>query len=78
MRFLSPGYSTRLPVATALAACLVIAGCGSMPEPPKTPAAGASASTAPKGRLSDTAWRLVEIQSMDESVGTKRPDVRNR
>ncbi len=78
MRFLSHGFTTRVPVATALAACVLIAGCGSMPEPPKTPAAGASASTAPKGRLSDTAWRLVEIQSMDDAVGTKRPDDRDK
>jgi heat shock protein HslJ len=42
------------------------------------PAAVPGASPAAKPQLSDTAWRLVEIQSMDDAVGTKRPDDRNR
>lgn len=36
-------------------------------------AGGGQAPAAPKGVLAGTTWRLVEIQSMDEAVGTKRP-----
>ena len=78
MHFLSPGFTTRSTLATALAACMVLAGCGSVPEQSKKPAAQAGTGPAASRPLSDTAWRLVEIQSMDDAVGTKRPDDRNK
>lgn len=75
----STGFTTRSALAAALAACLVLAGCGNVPEQPAKPASGPGASaTAASGPLSDTVWRLVEIQSMDNAVGTKRPDDRNK
>jgi heat shock protein HslJ len=54
----------------------VLVGCGGSGEktdPP--PAAATIAAAAPAtGPLSGTEWRLIEIQSMDDSVGIKRPD----
>jgi heat shock protein HslJ len=78
MHSVCPGFATRSTLATALAACVLLAGCGSVPEQSKKPAAQGGTSTAASRPLSDTAWRLVEIQSMDDAVGTKRPDDRNK
>jgi heat shock protein HslJ len=64
--------------AAALAACLALAGCGGKSGQPEQPVAQTNASTAANRLLSGTAWRLVEIQSMDDAVGTKRPDDRNK
>jgi len=47
-------------VAAALFAAGLLAGCGRAPMP--SPLAG-------------TSWRLVEFQSMDDAIGTIRPDV---
>ena len=72
---------TSVGVALVLAA-VTVAGCrapgGQAPAPGPTPTTasdtnvGARAATAPERPLADTAWRLVEIQSMDDSVGTAR------
>ena len=35
---------------------------------------GQEASEEPANPLTETAWRLVEIQSMDDAIGTVRPD----
>jgi heat shock protein HslJ len=78
MHLTSPGFVTRSTLSAALAACLSLAGCAGMPEQPQKSTAGAGASATANRPLSDTAWRLVEIQSMDSAVGTKRPDDRNK
>lgn len=78
MRFLPPGFATRSNLAPVLAACVWVVGCSTVPEQLKIPAAGAGAGMAAKGPLSDTTWRLVEIQSMNDADGTKRPDDRNK
>jgi heat shock protein HslJ len=42
---------------------------------PETPREGGAAPVAqPVGPLADTEWRLVEIQSMDDAIGTVKPD----
>jgi len=60
----------------------VLSGCGGTPEsdsppPAARPLAHSGAPerppAAPAGPLAGTEWRLVEIQSMDDSVGTRRP-----
>ena len=71
------------PAAAALLSGIVLAGCGAPAEkaaaPGETPqasraAAGSAPATAPAAAapLAGTAWRLVEIQSMDDAVGTTR------
>jgi heat shock protein HslJ len=75
------GRSTnRAGVAVSLLACgALLATCGGAPErsaptttapPTARPPAPTAAAAAP---LAGTEWRLVEIQSMDDSVGSKRP-----
>ena len=79
MPIVSAGFATRSTLAAvSVAACVTFVGCGQVPAPPKEPAAGARAGSAsPANRpLSGTDWRLVEIQSMDDVTGTKRPDDR--
>ena len=51
--------------ATILLSGTVLAGCGGPAAP------GAKAATGP---LAGTEWRLLEIQSMDDAVGTARPE----
>jgi heat shock protein HslJ len=76
----------RLPLprlAAALLAVIVLAGCGApaekaaapADEPSPAPAAGAADAPKPAAGgtpLASTAWRLVEIQSMDDAIGTTR------
>jgi heat shock protein HslJ len=78
MQFALPGLSSRLTLAAALAACLSLVGCGSKSGQPGDPAAQTGTVSAANPLLSDTVWRLVEIQSMDDAVGTKRPDDRDK
>jgi hypothetical protein len=67
--------------AGVLAAVFVAGGCGgsrsdSLPARAGTPEGGETAATLETrvAGLAGTAWRLVEIQSMDDAIGTKRPD----
>ncbi len=65
--------------ALGLLAALVLAGCGANGSRPAAPAPAAAAPAPPpaaatRGPLAGTSWRLVEIQSMDDSQGTARPD----
>ena len=71
--------------AAALLSALAVSGCGAPAETTAArgeatqapPAAAASApATAPAAAapLAGTAWRLVEIQSMDDAIGTTRVD----
>ena len=61
----------------ALWSGLGLAGCASTAEKPaEAPEAQSlvlSTAAAQSGGLTDTEWRLVEIQSMDDAQGTKRP-----
>ncbi len=66
--------------AAVLVSGVLLAACGKAPEkaaPPPTAQplvqSTATAPSAPTGPLAGTEWRLVEIQSMDDAVGTKRP-----
>ncbi len=65
------------------ACCLLLVGCAEMPRPSKqagtlaSDSDGASkpATSTPRiSELSDTAWRLVQIQSMDDRVYTPEPN----
>jgi heat shock protein HslJ len=80
----NPG-SLLVRVAAALLAGIVLTGCGAPAEKaaapvkqpsaaPETRAAGAPGPPAAGTPLAGTAWRLVEIQSMDDAVGTTRVD----
>ena len=75
----------KTPVGMALIlAAAMVAGCRApgeqAPAPGPAPATGpetkvsALAATTPARPLADTEWRLVEIQSMDDAVGTVRPN----
>jgi len=58
--------------AAAFLSALVLSGCGA---PAKKIAAGGEATQAPPAAappLAGTAWRLVEIQSMDDAIGVTR------
>lgn len=66
--------TARTARAAVWAACIVLAACGSEPISSPPPATGAAANV----RLADTRWRLVEFQSMDDAIGTRRPDDRTR
>jgi heat shock protein HslJ len=70
-------------LAAALLAVIVLAGCGAPAgkaaapanQPAPAPAAGAANASEPAAAgtpLAGTAWRLLEIQSMDDAVGTTR------
>ena len=70
-------------VSTVLLSGAVLFGCGgpageASPPPAARPLAHSGApgrlAGAPGGPLAGTQWRLVEIQSMDDSAGTRRPD----
>ena len=67
--------------AAALLSALVLAGCGAPAEKAAAPgeapqapraAAGGTPATAAGAPLAGTAWRLVEIQSMDDAIGSTR------
>jgi heat shock protein HslJ len=69
--------------AAALLAGIVLTGCGApaekaaAPAEQRSPAPAAGAADAPRPAaagtaLAGTAWRLLEIQSMDDAVGTTR------
>jgi len=68
--------------AAALLAGIVLSGCSAPAEKaaapaeqqPPAPEAGASQAAAPGKPLAGTAWRLIEIQSMDDAAGTTRVD----
>lgn len=64
----------RLTLLVLLPAALVVACGGSdeleVPADVGTPAAAG----APANPLAGTFWRLVELQSMDDSIGTRRPE----
>lgn len=62
--------STVLLSGAVLLGCDGTAGKASPPPSARPPAQSA----APAGPLAATQWRLVEIQSMDDTVGTKRPE----
>ena len=64
----------------ALVSAVLLIACGraaekASPPPTAQPLAQSAAPAAPRpaGPLAGTEWRLVEIQSMDDAVGTKRP-----
>lgn len=64
-----------LGVGTGAAGC---AGPGEPASPPSVTSAAAPAPESPRpvastSPLADTEWRLLEIQSMDDAIGTKRP-----
>jgi heat shock protein HslJ len=70
-------------VAAALLAVIVLAGCGAPADKaaarveaqktaPAAPLTGAAAAPAGATPLAGTSWRLVEIQSMDDAIGTTR------
>ena len=67
-------------VAAILLSGLFLAACGATREKAAGPALRSLDAPAPAadpaavGLLADTRWRLVEIQSMDDSVGTARPE----
>jgi heat shock protein HslJ len=74
----SAGVAVALLASGLLTAACRKASENAAPPPAARPlvqSAGHGAqATAPAGPLAGTEWRLVEIQSMDDAVGTKRPD----
>jgi heat shock protein HslJ len=60
--------------ATVLLSGAVAAGCGAPAGKAAAPAAARQTAAAANNPLSGTAWRLIEIQSMDDAVGTARVD----
>ena len=61
--------------AAALLAGIVLAGCSAPAGKAAAPAPGAADTPKPAAAgtpLAGTAWRLVEIQSMDDAIGTTR------
>jgi heat shock protein HslJ len=60
--------------AAALLSALVLSGCGAPSEQAAAPGGPPQVSRAAAGSapLAGTAWRLVEIQSMDDAVGSTR------
>jgi hypothetical protein len=79
----NPGLPLVRPAAAVLLAGIVLVGCGAPAEkaaapadqPSPAPAAGAAGVSEPAAAgtpLAGTAWRLVEIQSMDDAVGSTR------
>jgi heat shock protein HslJ len=62
------------PGAVFLALVVGLAACATCPHEPTS----ASAAPVPPAALAGTRWRLVEIQSMDDTIGTTRPADRSR
>lgn len=65
--------------AAALASGALLVACGgpagkASPPPRAQPLAQSALTRAAAAPLAGTEWRLVEMQSMDDSVGTKRPE----
>ena len=72
--------------AVMLLTGMILMGCGGLKEEVGTPrgvlttapdsgaGGGRAEAEAQKTPLSGTAWRLVEIQSMDDAIGTVRPE----
>ena len=67
------GLAVRV-TATVLLSGAVAAGCGAPAGKAPAPAEPRQTAPAASNPLSGTAWRLIEIQSMDDSVGTTRVD----
>ena len=66
-----------LSAGTLLASCSAPAGRAAAPPQAPQEAAPQSANVpaaAPRGQLAGTEWRLAGIQSMDDAIGTVRPD----
>jgi len=59
---------------TVLLSGAVAAGCGAPAGKAAAPAQARQSAPTANNPLSGTAWRLIEIQSMDDSVGTTRVD----
>jgi heat shock protein HslJ len=60
----------------AAAACALViagAGCSGQSAPPESSPAGTVSTVASTAPLAGTSWRLVDIRSMDDAVGTTRP-----
>jgi heat shock protein HslJ len=74
-RATAAGRNGAAGVLLAVALSLACAGPGSDPGgDADAGGAPASAAAAQGGPLADTAWRLVELQSMDDAIGSVRPD----
>lgn len=75
-RGLQEGSHGRSVLFTVLVA--VVAGCGSAPRPASsqsdTTDTAERPAASPESSLLGTAWQLVEFQSMDDAIGTTRPD----
>jgi len=85
--------SQRVQTTSVAFACAVlvsgtlVTGCGSTADTPAQPPESAARATRADGAapaalrlpaaLRGTEWRLVEFQSMDDAIGTKRPDDAN-
>lgn len=69
--------SSRAAAAVLVCGALLL-GCGGLEAksgaPQEAAVAAAKAPEKPPSALAGTEWRLVEIQSMDDAVGTARPD----
>ena len=67
-----------------LALLFVLPGCArsgeetALPDPGANPTPAAAETAAADGLLAGTAWRLVEFQSMDDAMGTVRPEASQR
>jgi len=75
-----PLFKNVFSAGVILLTAVWLLGCGGMKEktaPPTQTTGAAKPAAAPpasQSLLADTEWRLVEIQSMDDATGTKRPD----
>jgi len=65
----------RVAVIAALLCC--VSGQSCMSVSPSEKKALPAAHSGAAGNLAGTRWRLVEIQSMDDTIGTTRPSDRN-
>lgn len=79
MRLMRPTHLTAVLFATALGA----AACQNSATPPAAestapPTATTEAPAATSHPLANTSWRLVELQSMDDSIGVVRPEDSSR
>jgi heat shock protein HslJ len=72
MKYFPGGFNNRSTRVITLLSCLLIAGCYGTPRQQQ------KLSSSADRPLSGTAWRLVEIQSMNDATMTKRPDDRDK